>query len=728
MMRLSLSKTAGDATTHARRLCIATFLLALLATACRPKPHAAGDIDAHRLLQADEEPGQWMSLGRNYMQQQHSPLKHINASNADQLGVAWEYTTNTNRGLVNRGLEATPIVVDGTMYTVGAWSIVIALDAKTGAERWRYDPKVDGNYARRACCDVVNRGVQVWEGKVYVGTLDGYLICLEASTGRLLWKADTFVDRTAFYTITGAPQIAKAKVIIGNSGAEFGVRGYVTAYDLATGQQAWRFFTVPGDPKKGFEHPEMEKAAKTWDPNSDWKAGGGGTVWGQMAYDPVLNLLYIGTGNATPYPIWYRSPAGGDNLYLASILAINPDNGKLVWHYQTTPGEMWDFTATMNIVLADLTIAGKSRKVLMQAPKNGFFYVLDRTNGQLISAEKFVPVNWAEKVDLNTGRPIVTAQSWYKDSARYISPGPPGGHSWPPMSFHPGNGLVYIPSIDMPFVYENVPNYQFTAGAENTYARQIPTPLPPAYAHLAKGWPAPAYEVLKAWDPIRQQEVWRVPQPGTQSGGVLSTDGNLVIQGSSTGHLRVYDAKNGQLLKEIFTGTGIVAAPMTYEVDGEQYVAVMAGYGGAVLFFPGEQDAVANYRNEGRIIAFKLGGQPVRMPAAQTRTDTVAAPPKLLYNPQLALQGKALYQRLCAACHHSFGASHLSEVPDLSAMSATTHEWFSDILLNGKLSYYGMANFSDVLSKADVEALRQYLTRAQADRYAQQQKAAANKK
>jgi quinohemoprotein ethanol dehydrogenase len=701
------------------------FLAVFLLVGCRDSGKKAyGVIDEQRLLQADAEPQNWMSLGRNYLQQQHSPLTDIHTGNIEQLGLAWEYKTKTNRGKVNRGLEATPIVVDGIMYTSGAWSIVLALDAKTGKELWRFDPEVDGNYARRACCDVVNRGVQVWQGRVYVGTLDGYLICLDAATGKLIWKADTFEDRKAFYTITGAPQIAGGKVVIGNSGAEFGVRGYVTAYDAATGKFAWRFYTVPGDPKKGFEHPEMEMASKTWDASSDWSAGGGGTVWGQMAYDPQLNQLYIGTGNATPYPIWYRSPAGGDNLFLASILAVNPDNGRLVWHYQTTPGEMWDFTATMNLILADLTVEGIARKVLMQAPKNGFFYVIDRTNGQLISAEKFVPVNWADRVDTKTGRPVINPQSWYKDSAKYIFPGPAGGHSWPAMSYNPTTGLVYIPSIDLPFVYENIPHYKFNPGKDNMYARQIAVPLPEKYAHHAKGWPEPQYEVLKAWDPVKQKEVWRMPFPGTQNGGVLSTDGNLVFQGSSTGYLLVVEAKTGKLLKKIFTGTGIQAAPITYKVDGEQYVAVMAGYGGAVLFFPGEQDAIAKYRNEGRILAFKLNGTEVPLPPLQNRMDTVPPPPATRVNASLAAQGKGLYASLCSFCHGNFGKNHSGELPDLSAMSGTTHEWFSDILLKGKLSYYGMASFADVLTEKDVEALHHFLISVQADRYQQQSKKA----
>ena len=689
---------------------------------CKQKEHLPGWIDEQRMLNADKEPGNWMSLGRNFMQQHHSSLNKINADNIKDLGFAWQYATNSNRGRVYRGLEATPIVVDGVMYTSGAWSQVYALDAKTGQEIWRYDPQVDGNYARRACCDVVNRGVQVWKGKVYVGTLDGFLVCLDAATGKVIWKEDTFIDRKAFYTITGPPQIAKGKVIIGNSGAEFGVRGYVSAYDIETGKFAWRFFTVPGDPKKGFEHPEMETASATWDPNSDWKAGGGGTVWGEQAYDPNLNLLYVGTGNSTPYPSWYRSPKGGDNLFLVSILAINPDNGKLAWYYQTTPGENWDFTCTMNMILADLTINGEQRKVLMQAPKNGFFYVIDRTNGKLISAKKFVPVNWADSVDMKTGRPVATPDGWYKDSAKYIFPGPAGGHSWPPMSFNPQTKLVYIPTIDLPFVYESVPNYIYREGYDNMYALQFPAPVPARYKPLADKWPAPEFEVLKAWDPVAQKEIWRVPVIGTQGGGVLSTDGNLVFQGSTTGHFSIYRADNGDKLKEIYTGTGILAAPITYEIDGEQYVAVMAGLGGAILPFPDIPDAINKYKNEGRILVFKLNGTEVPMPPKQVRDSIVPEPPAVTLDQNKIAKGETIYQSLCFACHFQFGEKHLTDYPDLSMLSRTTHESFNDILLKGKLSAYGMADFSDVLKPEDAEAVHQYLISLQKERFEKQKR------
>lgn len=671
-----------------------------------------GEVNIDRLLKADEQPGNWMSLGRNFMQHHHSPLKQINAENVDQLGLAWEYETHSNRGKVNRGLEATPIIVDGILYTSGAWSQVYALDARTGTEIWRYDPQVDGSYARRTCCDVVNRGVQVWNGKVFVGTLDGFLVCLDAATGKVIWKQDTFIDRVAFYTITGPPQIAKDKVVIGNSGAEFGVRGYITAYDVETGEFAWRFFTVPGDPAKQPENEDVATAAKTWDNNSDWNSGGGGTVWGELAYDPLLNLLYIGTGNSTPYPSWHRSPAGGDNLFLVSIVAINPDNGKMVWYYQTTPQENWDYTCTANIVLADLVIENKKRQVLMQAPKNGFFYVIDRATGKLISAEKYVPVNWASHVDLKTGRPVLTEHGWYKDSSRYIFPGPAGGHNWQPMSFNPTTRLVYIPTLDLPFIYTPVTQYNFRTGYENTGVH-----MRPAGERERRNWPRSERDVLKAWDPVTQKEAWRVKQSSLYNGGVLSTDGNLVFQGTSSGQLIAYNALTGEQLNTIETGTGIMAAPATYSIDGQQYIVVMAGFGGALVSMPGESAAMNKYQNIGRILSFKLNGGPIPLPPVRVRDTAVPEPPKSAADASMISHGEKIYNEICGGCHGGFGDTHLSEIPDLSMMSKTVHADFNDIVLKGKLSYYGMASFKDILTKDDAEAIHQYLISTQKERH-----------
>ena len=553
-----------------------------------------GQIDFER-LKNDPDPGAWLTGGRDYQQSYYSPLTKINKNNIQQLGFAWQYEIDTTEGF-----EATPIVVDGVMFSSGPRGVVYALDAKTGKERWTFEPTIDPSIMRKVCCGPINRGLVVWQGSVYVASLDGYLYALDADTGAVSWRVDTITERDRGYTITGAPYIANNVVVIGNSGAELDARGYVTAYDVKTGEQRWRFFTVPGDPKKGFEHPELELASKTWDPNSRWEVGLGGTVWDGMAYDPELNLLYIGTGNAALYPRTIRSPEGGDNLFLASILAINPDTGRMKWYYQTTPGDSWDYTAVQKMILAELKIDGKARKVIMQAPKNGFFYVIDRITGELISAEPYVPVTWASHVDKSTGRPVETEQAKYFDSPKLIFPGPAGGHNWQPMAYNPETGLVYIPTIQAaavftlpkePFVYQKggfnrMTKYVLTVdgpwGMDGDAAIGLPS-----LSELAKGQPDPTVRgVLKAWDPVKQKVVWEVDTSDQwvgslfaswNGGGVMTSGGDLVFQGRGKGELAILDAYTGQQLHSIDVGTSMMAAPMTYSIDGEQYVAIMAG-------------------------------------------------------------------------------------------------------------------------------------------------------
>jgi len=693
-------------------------LLLAVAFSCKEeKP--LGWIDHERLLNQDAK--DWLTTGGNQQMQHYSPLNLITKENVKDLGYAWEYDASTIIGNVPRGLEATPIVVDGIMYTSGAWGVVYALDAKTGKQLWIYKPDVDASYGRRACCDAVNRGVAVWEGKVYVGTLDGYLVCLDAQSGAVLWSKDTFTDRTKGYTITSPPQVAGSIVMIGNSGGEYGVRGYVTAYDLKTGEQKWRFFTVPGHPANGYESPEMEMAAKTWDPNSHWQSGLGGTVWGESAYDPELNLLYVGTGNSSPYPIWFRSPAGGDNLFLSSILAINPDNGKLVWHYQTTPGEIWDYTATQNMILADLEIDGQLRKVLMQAPKNGFFYVLDRATGELISAEKYTKVNWASHVDLKTGRPVLTEQGqWYKDKPKLVVPYLGGGHVWQPMSFNPITGLVYIPERAVPQVFKTFDTYQWLPDVDNTnldYANMFKFKKNVA-DQIKSAEDTVRSESLLAWDPVAQKVAWKFPDGGPD-GGTMSTPG-LVFQGTRTGYFNVHDAKTGEKLKSIFTGTGIMAAPTTYSIDGEQYVVVMAGYGGAETSGYLPDAVIFQYENKGRIIAFKLGGGETPLPPKQKMIAT-PAPPARKVKEEMIAKGASLYDFYCFICHGAFGDKHLSQHPDLSKLTEAKHMVFNDIVLKGILSQNGMASFSNSLSADDVEAIHQYVLKQQMGWYEKQQ-------
>ena len=372
--------------------CLASLAIGLAA-------HGQALVDDARLGEAAAAPADWLAHGRTWSEQRFSPLAQVDEGNVAKLAPAWVYATGETRGL-----EATPLVADGVMYTTLPWSIVVALDAATGRELWRYDPAVPKAWGRNACCDVVNRGVALYAGRVYVGTLDGRLVALDAKTGAEVWQMLT-IDPAKPYTITGAPRVAKGLVFIGNGGAEFGVRGYVSAYAAETGALVWRFYTVPGPPDRPREHPALELAAKSWPADAIWESGLGGTVWDSIAYDPALDLLYVGVGNSSPYDRRVRSPGGGDNLFLASILALRAQTGELAWHYQTTPGENWDYTATQHMILAELELGGRTRRVLMQAPKNGFFYVLDRATGELLSAEPYGTVSWASHVDLDDRPP-----------------------------------------------------------------------------------------------------------------------------------------------------------------------------------------------------------------------------------------------------------------------------------------------------------------------------------
>ena len=505
------------------------FVGLLLFQACSPPEPGSikhiqtvtAKIDDKRLVNIHEEPGNWLTHGLNYKEDRYSTLTQINKENIDQLGLVWSVNLDSKRGL-----EATPLVVDGIMYVSAAWSKVFAIDVRKGEKIWTYDPKVPGSYGEKACCDVVNRGLALYRGKVYVGTLDGRLIALDAASGSPVWEKLT-VDTSKAYTITGAPRVVGGKVIIGNGGAEYGVRGYITAYDAETGAQQWRFYTVPGDPSKPFESKAMEKAAETWTGNW-WKYGGGGTCWDAMAFDPALNLLYVGTGNGSPWNRAYRSPNGGDNLYLSSILAINPDNGELVWYYQTTPGDTWDYTATQHLMLADLQIEGQMRKVIMQAPKNGFFYVLDRTDGELISAQPFTYVNWATEIDMNTGRPVETPFSRYQDVNAVIFPGPFGGHNWQPMALNKKHKLVYLPVRNLSMQYGHAPNWQFD-DTKNVW--NLGTGFDPTKTIREDTIAPKQVSRLLAWDPIKQREVWSVANKHIFSSGVLATasDGEVYM-------------------------------------------------------------------------------------------------------------------------------------------------------------------------------------------------------
>lgn len=681
-----------------------------LAGACLILPLAFGAsaagapaaVDAARIIAADREPGNWMSHGRTYDEQRHSPLKRINDRNVGELGLAW-----TARLDIDRGVEATPIVVDGVMYTTGAKSIVYAFDARSGTLLWKFDPEVPGIRLSEGCCDVVNRGVAVWQGKVYVGAYDGRLIALDARDGRKLWETDTVVDPARSYTITGAPRVVKGKVLIGNGGAEYGVRGYVSAYDADTGKLAWRFYTVPGDPAQEKDDRAMEIARKTWHGTEYWKQGGGGTVWDSMAYDPELDLLYIGTGNASWWNRQARSEGKGDNLFVSSIVALRPDSGEYVWHYQTTPGDMWDYTATQHIILAELPIDGKKRKVLMQAPKNGFFYVLDRTNGKLLSAEKFAPVNWATHVDLATGRPVVDEEAAnYLKGPKVISPAFIGAHNWHPMSFNPATGLVYIPMQETAGMLSAPANPQRIAH-KSVVNLGVDVPDLPEDPEVVKQIAASFKGKLLAWDPVRQQAAWTQDYRTIYNGGTLSTAGNLVFQGTADGRVTAYAADSGKLLWSSPANTGVMAGPVTYEVDGEQYVTFMAGWGGTFPLILGPLSLEAKVQPEARVLTYKLGGKAVLPPPAQL-PQAVPQPPAVTASAEDIAAGRTLYNGFCGSCH-GLNAISGGVLPDLRYLDARKHAQFKDIVLMGARAAKGMPPFAGTVSETDAERIHQYL-------------------
>jgi quinohemoprotein ethanol dehydrogenase len=645
-----------------------------------PDGKRAAWVDDARLRGAADDPGSWIAHGRTWSEERFSPLTLIDVENVGTLSQRWSYETGTIRGL-----EATPIVVDGVMYVTLSWSTVVALDARTGQQRWRFDPRVPREVGKKACCDVVNRGVAVYHGRVYSGTLDGRLVALEAETGKLVWEVKT-VDGSLPYTITGAPRVYDGKVFIGNGGAEFGVRGYVSAYDAETGALVWRTYTVPGDPSKPFESEALEAAAETWS-GEWWTGGGGGTVWDSMAIDPELDLLYVGTGNGSPWVRRIRSPGGGDNLYLSSILALDPDDGELVWHYQTTPGDTWDFTATQHMILADLEIDGDDRKVIMQAPKNGFFFVLDRTNGEFISAEKYVNVTWATHVD-ETGRPVEAEGQDFAKGLTFVQPTFFGGHNWQPMSFNPVTGLVYIPAHEIVGAYHQDPEFQHVDDDFNVGTHMnVFSAFPP---EIASGH-------LLAWDPVAQREVWRVPYGLPWNGGTLTTAGNLVFQGTADGRFVAYRADDGRTLWVDHTGTGVIAAPMTYELDGTQYVSVMAGFGGAFALAGGTAArGVAN--GPGTLITWALptgGPSATEFQAQITRPGTLA-------------DGERLYHQWCSRCHGAGGVS-ASNIPDLrSSLHRLGPDAFVQIAQHG-LPGTGMPRMGESVTPEDAALIRGYL-------------------
>lgn len=638
----------------------------------------------------------WPTYGLDYAETRFSKLNQITAENVKDIGLMWTYNLESIRGV-----EATPLVVDGIMYVSAPWSVVHAVDTRTGKRLWTFDPGVDREKGYRGCCDVVNRGVALYKGKVFVGAYDGRLVALDAATGTKVWEKDTVIDRKMSYTITGAPRVFNGKVVIGNGGAEYGVRGYVTAYDAETGNQAWRWFTVPGDPAKPFEDDSMAAAAKTWDPAGKyWVNGGGGSAWDTITFDPDLNMVYIGTGNGSPWNRNLRSPGGGDNLYLGSIVALNADTGKYLWHYQETPGDNWDYTSTQPMILADLTIDGAPRKVVLHAPKNGFFFVIDRTNGKFISAKNFVDVNWATGYDAS-GRPIEVPEARSPDKSFDSIPGPFGAHNWHPMSFNPQTGLVYLPAQGVPLnltgektLVQNAPGsnkFGGTTGWNVGFSLNAEPPKNPPFGRLI------------AWDPVKQKEAWRAEYIAPWNGGTLTTAGNLVFQGTADGRFIAYNAKTGEKLWETPVGTGVVAAPATYMVDGVQYVSVAVGWGGVF----GITQRATDREAPGTVYTFAIGGK-APLPAF-TKYQIGNLLTGVKYDPAHVPEGTSIYVNACATCHGVPGVDKGGNVPNLGYVSTETITNLKDIVFNGPFKDKGMPDFTGKLTEADVVKIQAFI-------------------
>jgi len=675
------------------------LLTPLSAGSATPSPDrirlATGAVEGASIRANAAAPVDWPTYGLDYAETRFSRLDQISESTVGQLGLAWVYDLESTRGV-----EATPLVVDGVMFVTASWSVVHAVDARTGERLWTFDPQVDRRFGYKGCCDVVNRGVALWKGKVYVGAFDGRLIALDAGTGQVVWERDTIVDRSRSYTVTGAPRVVKGLVVIGNGGAEYGVRGYVTAYDAETGEQKWRWFTVPGDPSQPFENEAMAAAARTWDPAGKWwEIGGGGTVWDSIVFDPELDLLYLGTGNGTPWSRKMRSPAGGDNLYLSSIVALRPDTGEYVWHYQETPGDSWDYTATQPLILADLVIGEKPRKVILHAPKNGFFFVIDRTDGSFISAENFVDVNWATGYD-EAGRPVEVPAA--RGEAPYDSiPGAFGAHNWHPMSFNPDTGLVYLPAQNVPLNLVDDTEWTPDAGL-------------PGRPHAGLGWnlgvlanvAAPQstpFGRLLAWDPVRQREAWRVEHISPWNGGTLTTAGNLVFQGTADGRIVAYDARTGSQLWQSPTGTGIVAAPMTFAVDGRQFVSVAVGWGGVYGLFQRASDKLG----PGAVYTYALGATAPLPAVADYRLGALVS--GVAYYPDRVAEGAGLYVSHCLFCHGVPGVDRGGNIRNLGYAAAEVIANLPKFVFAGPKVQQGMPDFTGRLTTDELEAIKAFI-------------------
>jgi quinohemoprotein ethanol dehydrogenase len=686
-----------------RVVIIATLLGMTALSACGAGGGKNAAVDDARLLAGEPDGANWLSYGRTYDEQRFSPLTLVSDSNVSQLGLEWSSDMDTARGQ-----EATPIVVDGVMYVSTAWSMVKAYDAATGKKLWEFDPKVPREKLVDVCCDAVNRGVAVYKGKVYVATIAGDLIALNADTGAVIWQKD--VTEGEHMTITGAPRVVKGKILIGNAGSEYITRGYLGAYDAETGKEVWKFYTVPGDPSKPQHGKHLDAAAKTWT-GKYWEVGGGGTVWDSITYDPVTDLVYFGTANAEPWNPAARSPEGGDNLYTSSIVAVKPDTGEYVWHYQETPEDRWDFDSNQQIIAADLVLNGEKKHVIMHAPKNGFFYVLDAKSGKFLSGKPFALVTWAKGLDPVTGRPDVNPEARYEKTGKPFvgMPGAIGAHSWTPMSYSPKTGLVYIPA--------NQAGQPYNAAAKGWKPSKVGFQLGmdtsqlgmPADPKIRAAAAAGTSGSLIAWDPVAQKARWTVPYPGPTNGGTLATAGNLVFQGTAGGSFNAYTADSGKQLWSFPTQTGVIAAPMTYSVKGVQYVAILVGWGGVWDVAPGILSSKSgSMRNISRLLVFKIGGK-ATLPAAPADAKLPLDPPPLTGKPEQIADGASHYQNSCSVCHGDAAiAGGLN--PDLRhASSLSKPALWQQIVHDGILKENGMVSWAPNFRPAQIENIRHYV-------------------